>query len=59
MLLIKVKKNNIENSLRELKKKFIETKISKECRDRKEFEKKSVVKRKKLNKSKYIQNKKK
>jgi small subunit ribosomal protein S21 len=57
MLKIKVKKGNLENSIKELKKKFIDTKVSNECRDRKEFEKKSVKKRKKLNKSKYLQQK--
>lgn len=57
MLKIKVKKGNLENSIKELKKKFINTKVLNECRDRKEFEKKSVKKRKKLNKSKYLQQK--
>lgn len=57
MLKIKVKKGNLENSIKELKKKFNDTKVLNECRDRKEFEKKSVTKRKKLNKSKYLQQK--
>ena len=36
MLKIKVKKGNLENSIKELKKKFKDTKVSNECRDRKE-----------------------
>ena len=34
MLIVKVKKGNVERSLKELKSKFIKTKLYKECRER-------------------------
>ena len=57
MLKIKVKEKNIERALKELKRKFIKTKASKECRDRKEHTKKSVKRREEINKAKYLQKK--
>jgi small subunit ribosomal protein S21 len=45
MLKVEIKNGNIERGLKELKGKFIKTKIAKECKDRQEFEKRSVTKR--------------
>ena len=57
MLKIKVKEKNIERSLKELKRKFINTKALKDCRDRKEHTKKSIERREEINNAKYIQKK--
>jgi small subunit ribosomal protein S21 len=57
MLKVKVKKKNIERALKELKSKFIKTKISKHCRDRKEHTKKSIKRRQEINKATYLQKK--
>ena len=57
MLKVEVKKGNIERALKELKGKFIKTKIPKECRDRQEFTKKSVKRRTEKNKASYLQKK--
>ena len=45
MLKVNVKKGNIERALKELKSKFIKTKVAKECRQREEFTKPSVTRR--------------
>ena len=45
MLIVKIKNGNIEKGLKELKGKFIKTKIGKECKDREEYLKESVRKR--------------
>ena len=45
MLKIKVKKGDIGRALKELKSKFIKTKMQKQCRDNKEYTKPSVKKR--------------
>ncbi len=58
MLKVNVKKGNIERALKELKSKFIRTKVSKECREREEFTKPSVKRRAEIQKAKYVQNKK-
>lgn len=58
MLKVNVKKGNIERALKELKSKFIRTKVSKECREREEFTKPSVTRRAEIQKAKYVQNKK-
>jgi len=58
MLKINVKKGNIERALKELKSKFIKTKVSRECRQREEFTKPSVTRRDEINKAKYVQKKK-
>ncbi len=58
MLKVNVKKGNIERALKELKSKFIRTKVSKECRERKEFSKPSKTRRSEIQKAKYVQNKK-
>jgi len=56
MLVVKVdNKGNIERALKELKGKVIRTKQSKILFERKEFEKKSVKKRKVLQKAIHIQ----
>lgn len=57
MLKVTVKKGNIERSLKELKTKFIKTKVMKDCKERKTFTKPSVIKREMINKSKYVQKK--
>jgi small subunit ribosomal protein S21 len=58
MLKVNIKKGNIERALKELKSKFIKTKVARECRDRKEFTKPSVTRRDEINKAKYVQKKK-
>ncbi len=58
MLRVEVKKGNVERALKELKSKFIKTKISKECRDRSEFTKPSDKKRKLKSKAIYVERKK-
>ena len=57
MLKVQVKKGNIERALKELKSKFIRTKVAKECRDNEEFTKPSVTRRAQINKAKYVQQK--
>jgi small subunit ribosomal protein S21 len=57
MLIVKVKKGNIERALKEFKGKFIKTKVAKECRERQEYVKKSTKKREVKNKSIYLQKK--
>ncbi len=59
MLIIEVKNNeNLEKSLKLLKNKVIKTKQNQILNERKEFEKKSVKKRKKLLKAIYTEKKK-
>ena len=58
MLIIEIDKNGIEKALKKLKSKVIKTKQLKTLRDRREFEKPSSVKRKKMAKAKYVQKKK-
>ena len=58
MLRVEVKKGNVERALKELKSKFIKTKISKECRERSEFTKPSDKKRKSKSKAIYVERKK-
>ena len=58
MLKVNIKKGNVERALKELKSKFIRTKVSKECRERKEFSKPSETRRAEIQKAKYVQNKK-
>ena len=55
MLIIKVEKGNIEAALKKLKRKTINTKQNKELRERKEYVKPSVAKRKMNLKAKYKQ----
>jgi len=57
MLKVKVKKGNIERALKELKGKFIRTKVPKECRERQEYTKKSVKRRSEKIKASYLQKK--
>jgi len=54
MIIIKVD-NNIERALKQLKYKVRSTKQTQELRDRKEFEKPSITKRKQNTKAKFIQ----
>ncbi len=58
MLKVNVKKGNIERALKEMKSKFIKTKVARKCREREEFTKPSVIRRKEVNKAKYVQKKK-
>ncbi len=57
MLIIPVKDGeNIDRALKRFKRKFDRTKTMKTLRERKEFTKPSVVRRKQVQKAKYIQN---
>ena len=58
MLKVEVKKSNIKRALKELKSKYIKTKVVQQCRDKKEFIKPSEKKRKALHKAIYKENKK-
>ena len=56
MLIVKLDKNtNIEKALKLLKSKVIKTRQSSQLVERKEYEKKSVKRRKMLKKAKYVQ----
>lgn len=56
MLIVEIKGGmSIEKALKEMKRKFTKTKLLTELRNRKEFTKKSVKRRKEINKAKYIQ----
>ena len=55
MLIVQVKKNDIERALKELKSKVIRTRQNSHLNNRKEFTKKSVEKRQSLQKAIYIQ----
>jgi len=56
MLIVEIKGGmSIEKALKEMKRKFTKTKLLTELRNRKEFTKKSVKRRKEVNKAKYIQ----
>jgi ferritin len=56
MLKVNVKKGNIERALKELKSKFIKTKVAKQCRENGEFTKPSVTKRAQKIKATYFKN---
>lgn len=58
MIIIEVKKNNIEQALKQYKFKVYKTKQLEFLRDRQEFEKKSVKNRKQRIKAVYLQKKK-
>ena len=58
MLLVEVKKGNIEKALKDLKGKVIRTKQNSMLFERKEFVKPSVKKRDQMLKAKYVQSKK-
>jgi|TARA_B100000902_G_C27193325_1_gene855086 small subunit ribosomal protein S21 len=56
MLKIKVKKGEkIESALKRLKRKFRDTGVMKQLRERKEFTKPSIIRRKQIQKAQYIQ----
>lgn len=55
MLIVEVKKGNIEKALKDLKGKVIRTKQNKILFDNKEFTKKSVIERSEKQKAAYIQ----
>lgn len=55
MIVVQVKEGeNIERALKRFKRKFQDTGAVKELRARKEFTKPSVIKRKKMQKAKYV-----
>lgn len=53
MIIVQVKDGNIERALKQLKRKFTNTRVVKELRDRQEYTKPSVIKRKQIQKAKY------
>jgi small subunit ribosomal protein S21 len=55
MLIVEVKKGNIEKSLKDLKSKVIKTKQNKILFENKEFEKDSVKRRRSIQKATYVQ----
>jgi small subunit ribosomal protein S21 len=55
MLIIDVKNGNIEQALKQYKRKVIKTKQIKNLRDRQQFTKKSVEKRDEFRKASYVQ----
>ena len=55
MLIVTVKKNDIERALKELKSKVIKTRQNSKLNERKEYTKKSVQKRQILKKAAYRQ----
>jgi small subunit ribosomal protein S21 len=57
MLIVEVKKDGIEKALKTLKSKVIKTKQNKILFDKKEFVKKSVLRRAQILKSAYVQKK--
>ena len=58
MLIIEVKKNNIESALKKFKSKVIKTKLINQLQDRKTYKKKSDAKRESLKNAIYLQKKK-
>ena len=54
MLIIKIKKGNIERALKDYKGKVIRTRQMKVINERREFEKPSVKRRKEKNKAEFI-----
>jgi small subunit ribosomal protein S21 len=55
MLIIEVENGNIEQALKQYKRKVIKTKQIKNLRDRQQFTKKSVEKRDEFRKASYVQ----
>jgi small subunit ribosomal protein S21 len=55
MLKVEVKRGDIERALKELKSKVIKTRQNSFLNDRKEFKKKSVLKRSQIKKAIYVQ----
>jgi small subunit ribosomal protein S21 len=55
MLIVEVKKGNIEKALKDLKGKVIRTKQNRILFDNKEFTKKSVIERSEKQKASYVQ----
>jgi small subunit ribosomal protein S21 len=59
MIIVKIKSgDNIEKALKTLKSKVIKTKQNQKLNERKQYTKKSVLRRAQILKAKYIQNKK-
>lgn len=57
MLIVEIKRGDIEKGLKDLKSKVIKTRQNSKLNERKEFKKKSVQKRQILNKAKHVQKK--
>lgn len=57
MLKVKVEKGGIEKALKKWKRKYKQAKIGEELRERKEYTKKSVERRKEVLKAKYVSKK--
>jgi small subunit ribosomal protein S21 len=55
MLIVTVKKNDIERALKELKSKVIKTRQNSKLNERREYTKKSVLKRQIFKKAEYLQ----
>lgn len=56
MIIVPVKQGeNIERALKKFKRKFDRTGTMRQLRDRKEFKKPSVIKRRKMEKARYVQ----
>jgi len=59
MLIVKIEgKTNIDSALKRLKSKYIKSGIQKDLFVKKEYKKKSVIRREELNRAKHIQQKK-
>ena len=59
MIIVKVdNKTPIEKALKHFKNKVIKTKLMTELKNRKDFTKKSIVRKNEMNKAKYVQTKK-
>ena len=57
MLIVEIKRGDLEKGLKDLKSKVIKTRQNSILNNLKEYKKKSVVKRQILNKARYIQKK--
>jgi len=55
MLKVKVRNGEIEKALKQIKRKFIATKVVREVRERSQFTKKSTLRRDEVKKARYIQ----
>jgi ribosomal protein S21 len=56
MLIVKVKKNDIERAIKELKSKVIKTRQNSHLNERREYTKKSVLRRQEINRAIFRQN---
>ena len=56
MLIVKVKKNDIERAIKKLKSKVIKTRQNSHLNERREYTKKSVLRRQEINRAIFRQN---